>query len=489
MTARKQAEVALQEANRQITTIWESMTDAYVTLDRECRVVYANSTATQVVRALTGLEPEEFLGKSHWEIFPSLVGQPVEQAYRQAVVDQVAAHLEVWYEPTGNWFEAHAYPSPAGLGIYFRDISVAKRLEEGRKRTEETVQQQFHQIESIYTTAPIGLCFIDTDLKFVRINERLAEINGLPVSEHLERTLREILPEMADHLEPLYRQVIDSGEPILNLEVEDTNRAQPGVLRHWLVCFYPQKDLHQRIVGVNVMVQEITKRKRIEAELREREEQLRLFVQYAPAGVAMFDREMRYIAVSDRWLTSYGLDNQNVIGRSHYEIFPEVSQRWKDIHQRCLAGAVERCEEDCFPRPNGSIEWVRWEIRPWRTNTGEIGGIIVFSEVITDRKQAQLRSEFLVTVSQALTSTTSIKEMVQTIGEHLNRYVNTSRFALVEINEAANEAYVNHTWQLPGVPSLTGVYQIQEFITDELRFVANASFCSRWFRICLRQHR
>ncbi|BAZ10644.1 two-component hybrid sensor and regulator [Calothrix sp. NIES-4071] len=259
VTARKQAELGLYETNQRITTIWESMTDAFVNLDREWRITYTNKAATQAFLQLTGLEPEAFLGKSHWEIFPSLVGKPIEQEYRRAFRQQVAVHLEVLYEPTGNWFEAHAYPSIEGLGIYFRDIST-------RKRTEETVRRQLGEIEAIYTGAPIGLCFIDTDLRFVRINEQLAKINGLPVSEHLGRTLREVLPEMADELEPLYQQVIASGEPILNLEVQGTNRAQPGVERYWLVCYYPQKDVNHRVLGVNVMVQEITERKQAEKE-------------------------------------------------------------------------------------------------------------------------------------------------------------------------------------------------------------------------------
>jgi PAS domain S-box-containing protein len=249
----------LREANQQITTIWESMTDAYVTLDRQWQIVYANPAATQVICSLTQLEPGEFLGKTHWEVFPWSVGQITEREYRRALAEQVAVHFELFYEPSGDWFEVHAYPSPVGLGIYFRDIS-------DRKRAEETVRQQLSEIEAIYETAPIGLCFVDTDLRFVRINEQLAESNGFLVSEHLGRTLRDILPEMADQLEPLYRQVIESGEPILNLEVQGTNCAQPGALRHWLVSYHPQKDTHQNVVGVNVTVKEITEQKRAELE-------------------------------------------------------------------------------------------------------------------------------------------------------------------------------------------------------------------------------
>jgi PAS domain S-box-containing protein len=378
---RKQAETALHQANQQIITIWESMTDAYTTLDREWRIVYTNPASAQIVSHLSGLSAEEYLGRSHWDVFPWTVGTIIEREYRRAMAEQVSVHFEVMYEPSNDWFEVHAYPSEAGLGIYFRDIS-------DRKRTEEITLQQLREIEAIYTAAPIGLGFVDTDLRFVRVNEYLAEIDGIPVSEHLGRTIREVLPELADQLEPLYLQVIKSGEPILNLEVTGSQNSDEQ--RYWNVCYYPQKDIDDRVLGVNASVQEITDRKSIEADLRKREEQMRLFVKHTPAGVAMFDREMRYIEVSDRWLTSYGLEEQDLIGRAHYEIFPEIPERWKTIHQRCLAGAVESCEEDMFSRADGSVDYVRWEIHPWRSNTNEIGGIIIFSEVITDRKQAEV---------------------------------------------------------------------------------------------------
>jgi hypothetical protein len=98
------------------------------------------------------------------------------------------------------------------------------------------------------------------------MNEQLAEINGLPISEHLGRTVREALSQLADQLEPLYRQVIESRQPILNLEVHATTPAQPEVEQDWLVCYYPQIDAADRVLGINVMVQEITQRKRAEQE-------------------------------------------------------------------------------------------------------------------------------------------------------------------------------------------------------------------------------
>ena len=113
---------------------------------------------------------------------------------------------------------------------------------------------------------------------------------------------------------------------------------------------------------------------------------LRLLVDHSPAAIALFDREMRYMFASRRYLHDFNLDGQDLIGRSHYEVFPEIPDRWKEIHQRCLSGVIEKSDEDSFIREDGKKEWTRWEIHPWYENSGEPGGIIMFVEVITERK-------------------------------------------------------------------------------------------------------
>jgi PAS domain S-box-containing protein len=125
------------------------------------------------------------------------------------------------------------------------------------------------------------------------------------------------------------------------------------------------------------------------AALRQSEAHLRLFLENSPAALAMLDRDMRYIAVSHRWLSDYQLGDHNIIGLSHYEVFPDIPERWKDIHRRCLVGSPASSEQDSFLRTDGRTEWLRWAILPWHTHDGTVGGIVIFTEVITQRVRAQ----------------------------------------------------------------------------------------------------
>jgi two-component system cell cycle sensor histidine kinase/response regulator CckA len=113
-----------------------------------------------------------------------------------------------------------------------------------------------------------------------------------------------------------------------------------------------------------------------------------LLVEHIPAAVAMLDREMRYLAVSRRWLEDYRLQEE-IIGRNHYEVFADLPERFKDVHRRCLAGELESSDEDCLPNADGSVTWLRWKVGPWFETTGEIGGIIIFTEDITQDKRAE----------------------------------------------------------------------------------------------------
>ena len=146
---------------------------------------------------------------------------------------------------------------------------------------------------------------------------------------------------------------------------------------------------------VLALIEDITEKKRAQdtlleqaALLQSREEFLKIFVKNAPAGVAMFDRDMRYLQASDRWCADHSIQSSQVLGRSHYEVSPDVPDRWKEMHRRGFAGETLRCDEDRWDRADGT-KWFRWEIRPWWSLDGVTGGILIFVEDVSQRKQMQ----------------------------------------------------------------------------------------------------
>ena len=119
-----------------------------------------------------------------------------------------------------------------------------------------------------------------------------------------------------------------------------------------------------------------------------------VLLDHLPQALAMFDTGMRYLAANRPFTAAFGLDQREIIGRSHYELFPDLHANWRRLFERALEGETGRIDEDFFQRPDGSSDWVRWEVRPWREADGEIGGILLSQEIITTRKREERRRVF-----------------------------------------------------------------------------------------------
>jgi diguanylate cyclase (GGDEF)-like protein/PAS domain S-box-containing protein len=157
------------------------------------------------------------------------------------------------------------------------------------------------------------------------------------------------------------------------------------------------------------------------------EELLRLFIDQAPVAIAMFDREMRYIAASRRWVTDYDLGSLQWREQSHYDLFPDVPVRWRAIHRRAQYGEIVTSEEDRFDRTDGTVQWLRWEVRPWHRES-EQGGVLIFSEDITERKQVQERLQNL---------NAELEQRVQERTAHLQQALDETERLRQELREQA----------------------------------------------------
>jgi PAS domain S-box-containing protein len=145
--------------------------------------------------------------------------------------------------------------------------------------------------------------------------------------------------------------------------------------------------------GCHGLFLDATAERDAEQQARAATAELDAFFESAPAAMAMFDRQMRYLKASRRWITDYGLENATILGVSLYRVFPDIPERWKEVHRRCLAGATERADEDLFERRGQPPMWLKWEVRPWYTRGGQIGGLLMLTEDITARKHAERELE------------------------------------------------------------------------------------------------
>jgi diguanylate cyclase (GGDEF)-like protein/PAS domain S-box-containing protein len=216
-------------------------------------------------------------------------------------------------------------------------------------------------------------------------NPAAERIFGYPESEALGMPIAMLFPpdrlaEEADLMQRLAR-----GEQIPRF---DTVRVRKdGSLVDVSVTLSPIMDEFGNIVRASKIASDITERKRFEKDLWERTAVLQAFADWAPASIAMFDCEMRYLAASRQWRDELGLGERNLAGLSHYELSPNVPERHREIHRRCLAGAIERSEEDHFIREDGAEAWLRWEMRPWSYPDGVAGGIVIWTQDITASKK------------------------------------------------------------------------------------------------------
>lgn len=357
-------------------------------------------------------EPEPFpvfLSRIHAEDLPKFeilaqqcigITNPVEIEYRYHHPDLGLRWI---------FDRASADPNNPALiyGVSF-DVTDRKQAELDRTQNQKTIQQQLAEIEAIYHTAPIGLGILDRDLRFVRINQRLAEINGLSIEAHLGRTVREIVPDLADEVEPLFRRVLDTGEPLLHLELNGETTAQPGVQRTWIENWYPLRDADEHIIGINVVVQEITQRKQMELTLRKSEDRFRTLADNIAQLAWIADASGSIGWYNQRWFDYTGTTLEEMQGWGWQKVHhPDHVDRVVERFRNC----VETGEiwEDTFPlrSRNGQYRWFLSRAIPIRDQQGAILRWFGTNTDITDRKHLE---DTLAAQTEELSRTNRLKD-------------------------------------------------------------------------------
>lgn len=388
ITRRVEAEQALRDSEQRYRELVQNANSAIIRWSRDGTIAFFN----QYAQTFFGWHLDEVIGQPIDILLPDrgstgvdltarvqdIVNQP--DRYANNVTENVCRDgRRVWM----NWTNRALLDDSGQV----KEILAIGHDITARKRAEEALLHREMLLREAGELAHIGGWEFDPVTFQGSWTEETARMHELdpaaPIDAH--RGLSFYHGESRYRIEAAVEAAVEHGTPYdLELELIAAN-GTPKWVR--VIC-HPMME-NGKVVHIRGSIQDITASKRMLENLRASEEKLRLFIEHTPAAIVMLDREMRYLFASRRWIDDYQLGEREIIGQSHYDIFPAIPERWKAIHRRCLAGATERCEEDPFPRLDGAISWICWEVRPWYDSDGSIGGIVIISEDITQRIQAR----------------------------------------------------------------------------------------------------
>jgi PAS domain S-box-containing protein len=177
------------------------------------------------------------------------------------------------------------------------------------------LEESFALLDALLSSAPVGVGFWDRDLRYVRVNEKLAELNGIPAEDHVGKSLREVTSELAPRLEPLYRRVLATGEPQEHQESTSADSARPGAERHWLSSYYPVKTPAGETIGVGAVVTEVTERRRAEQERAARARQQAAVAALGQLALADVELDVLFETAVSRVAETLGVEHAGLFER------------------------------------------------------------------------------------------------------------------------------------------------------------------------------
>jgi PAS domain S-box-containing protein len=362
VTEHKEAEEALKESEECLRLALEAASLGlwYQDLDTGEFVASPGASAMHGLPPGTPLDPQKALDVVHpgdRDHVRERVGRAIaERGPYEAEFRVVRPDGSVrWVSSRGRAYERLGDGRGGRLIGVVQDITERKKAEEERLRLlrrEQTARVEAQEaqrgkeeylalLDTMLETAPVGFAFLDRDLRFVRVNDSLAAMNGIPAREHIGRALGEVLPELNRSVGPFFRRVLETGEPVLNVEVSGASAATPGQARHWLAGYYPVRTRDGASLGVGCVVLEITSRKEAEEALKESEERFRAAFGSAAIGMSLTATDGRYMQVNPRMCEITGYSEEELVGTDFRSItHPDDLQKDLEGFNCLLSGEI-----------------------------------------------------------------------------------------------------------------------------------------------------
>ncbi|MEG3863102.1 PAS domain S-box protein [Microcoleus sp. herbarium12] len=326
--------------------------------DDQLRFVQFNEKLAE----LGGQPALAYIGKTLWEAEPEMA--PILGPLYQQVLttNQPILNLEVSHATTAHpdvvrdWLSSY-FPlpgedgKPIGIGAFVLEVTDRKALER------ELVLRQ-SRFDAFFAAAPASMFIFDDQLRFVQVNESLAETTGVSVTEHLGKTVREVIPEMVDTLQPILQGVLANNQPLLNIEVSGTTANQPDTIRDWLASYFPLAGEDGKPIGVGGVAIEITDRKKAEAE-RDR------FFTLSLDLLCIADFKGKFKRLNPAWATTLGYTVEELEEQSFLDfVHPDDWEKTLAETAKIASGAETMTFENRYRCKDGSYKWLSWKSRP-----------------------------------------------------------------------------------------------------------------------------
>ncbi|MFY9853949.1 MAG: EAL domain-containing protein [Terracidiphilus sp.] len=232
--------------------------------------------------------------------------------------------------------------------------------------------QRFAQLQAIYDSVPVGLALLDRNLRYVSLNRRLALMNGVPLAAHLGRPIAEIVPDLYPRFENLLHRAL-RGESTLNFEVQRPNFEAGDGYRTLMISYQPVRDEAGEVMGVSIVVNDISDRKRVEQALRESEEHYRSIVELNPQAPWIMDAEGKTVEVSPRWEKLTGQTKEQTLGFGWLNaLHPDDVERVKQAMNKAVASGQPTDVQYRVRCPNCEWRWLRSRGYPRFDPSGKI---------------------------------------------------------------------------------------------------------------------